>query len=78
MKEEDRLLLLLGWGLIMMGIILLICKVTYRTDELNKKIDAIAEEIHSMTDATTETDAEVIYLPTEPSDDEIVISIGWE
>ena len=75
MKEEDRILLMLGWGLLMMAIILLICKVTYRTDQLNKKMDAIAEEIHSMTDATTETDAEVIYLPAEPSDDEIVMEV---
>lgn len=75
MREEDRILLMLGWGLLMMAIILLICKVTYRTDQLNKKMDVIAEEIHSITDATTETDAEVIYLPAEPSDDEIVMEV---
>lgn len=75
MREEDRILLMLGWGLLMMAIILLICKVTYRTDQLNKKMDSIAEEIHSMTDATTETDAEVIYLPAEPSDNEIVMEV---
>lgn len=73
MREEDRILLLLGWGLMMMAIILLICKVTYQTDQLNKKIDAIAEDIHSMSDATTETTTEVIYIPEEPSDDEIVM-----
>lgn len=78
MREEDRILLMLGWGLLMMAIILLICKVTYRTDQLNKKMDSIAEEIHSMTDATTETNAEVIYLPAEPSDDEIVMEVRPE
>lgn len=76
MKEEDRILLMLGWGLIMMAIILLICKVTYRTDELNKKIDAIAEDIHTAT--ATEATTEIIYLPEEPSDDEIVMEVRPE
>ncbi|MBP5424290.1 MAG: hypothetical protein J6Y78_17800 [Paludibacteraceae bacterium] len=69
----------------MIGIILLICKVTYRMDQIDKKLDSISASITAslteatITDATpTEAATTEIVLPKEPSDDEIVISVGWE
>lgn len=80
MKDEDRLLLTFGWATLLMGIILLVCKVTYRMDQIDKKLDSISVSITAsltdatMTDAHTVTDA----LPEEPGDDEIVMSIRPE
>ena len=80
MKDEDRLLLTFGWTTLLMGIILLVCKVTYRMDQIDKKLDSISVSITAsltdatMTDAHTVTDA----LPEEPGDDEIVMSVRPE
>lgn len=77
MKEEDRILLSLGWGLLTLLVIVLMCQVTYRTDQLSKKIDKLSEsllaapEVASVTDATV-TDA----TPDEPT--EVSISINPE
>jgi hypothetical protein len=80
MKDEDRLLLTFGWATLLIGIILLVCKVTYRMDQIDKKLDGISASITAsltdatMTDAHTVTDA----TPKEPGDDEIVMSIRPE
>lgn len=80
MKEEDRLLLTFVWATLLIGIISLICKVTYRMDQIDKKLDSISASITaSLTDATI-TDAHTVTdaLPEEPGDDEIVMSIRPE
>ena len=77
MKDEDRMLLTLGWGFLMMSIIFLICRVTYRMDELSKRIDNI--QIQVPEDVATITYATLLdATPTEPSDDEIVIEVRDE
>lgn len=85
MKEEDRMLLLMGWSLLMIGIILLICKITYRMDQVDQKLNSISDSLtSSITDATvtdatpTEATTTEAALPEEPSDDEIVMSVRPE
>ena len=84
MKEEDRILLTLGWGLIMVAIIVLICRTTYKLDKLQKRLDQLAKfeplPVATATDATvtdaTVTDATATEAtPAEPSDEEIVIEL---
>lgn len=59
MKEEDRMLLFLGWALLMLAIILLICRVTFRLDNISKQLDAVIEQLNAEADLTaTATDAE--------------------
>ena len=72
MKDEDRMLLLLGWGLLMVAIILMYCKVAYKLDQVSAKVDefqgrttVIIEETATVTDAT-ETDAELTIEVNKP------------
>lgn len=72
MREEDRILLFMGWSILLFGIIFLICRVTVRMDQLDKKINKLYEtEITTTEEPTTEAHI-------EPSDDEIVISLRPE
>lgn len=57
MKDEDRLLLTFGWATLLMGIILLVCKVTCRIDQIDKKLDSISAGITASLIDATMTDA---------------------
>lgn len=75
MKDEDRILLFLGWSLLLMLIIM--AHVTYRMDQLSKKLDVMAEELTAVPETvpTPEVHTVTDALPEEPSDDEIVMSV---
>jgi 3D (Asp-Asp-Asp) domain-containing protein len=73
-KDEDRMLLTFGWGAIMIAIILLICRVTYRTDELSKKIDKTIMMLNEQQRQATATDATASEpLPEEPEEVKVEI-----
>lgn len=76
MKDKDRILLMFGWSTLLLGIIVLMCKVTFRMDQLDKKLNVLAEELAAVPtpEVHTVTDA----VPEEPSDDEIVMSVRPE
>lgn len=77
MKDEDRILLMFGWALLMIAIIALICRVTYKMDVISKKVDSI--EITAPEVMATKTDATITdSTPSEPGDEEIVIEIRDE
>lgn len=76
MKNGDRMLLLMGWCLLVIGMIILICQIRYRTDQLNSRIESIShkiEEIHDpAVDPATATDAITTYAtPAEPNEVEM-------
>ena len=77
MKEEDRMLLFLGWAVLMLAVILLVCRVTYRLDKVSKQLDAIAEELNDLADlkatATDATAEPTTETPEEPERAEIEI-----
>lgn len=52
MKEEDRILLFMGWALLMLGIIMILCKLSFETDETAEKIESMENQIYKMTLAT--------------------------
>lgn len=56
MKDEDRILLLFGWGLITILLILIICRMTYKMDVISNKLDVITCQISNL-ETHTETDA---------------------
>lgn len=77
MKDEDRILLMFGWALLMIAIIALIFRVTYKMDVISKKVDSI--EITAPEVMATKTDATITdSTPSEPGDEEIVIEIRDE
>lgn len=60
MKEEDKLILFFGWSTLIICVIVLMGKVTYEMDQINKRLDdmnhdmaAVSSDIHTLT--TTET-----------------------
>lgn len=90
MKEEQFILMFMGWALLIMGIILIFCQVKYKTDETLKKIDQLEDSVSRLASAgdgsATATDAEKATLtdaspsdtealPAEPTDDEIVVDL---
>lgn len=78
MKEEDRIILFFGWSILLAGIIFLICKVTVRMDRLDKKLNNIIEETVTTEAEITTEEITTEAHKTEPSDDEVVISIRPE
>lgn len=81
MEEQDRILLFYGWVTILIAIIVLMSMIAYRLDKVNRRLDRIlsATRFNYITAAPTPTDATMTdATPTEPSDDEIVISVRPE
>lgn len=69
MREEDKLILFFGWSTLIICVIVLMGKVTYEMDQINKRLDDmssditnVSSDIHSLTDATPITEA-----TTEPA-----------
>ena len=76
MKEEDRLYLFFGWSAILIAVVILMGKVTYEMDQLNKKIDAVSKQLATTPDPIPEVHTVTDATPTEP--EEVSISIRPE
>lgn len=69
MKDEDRILLMLGWSVLLLGIIVLMYKVAYRMDQLDKRLDSLTEQMTAAPETATLTDATVTdATPDEPTE----------
>ena len=80
MNDKDRILLMFGWSTLLLGIIVLMCKVTFRMDQLDKKLNVLAEELAAVPETvpTPEVHTVTDAVPEEPSDDEIIMSVRPE
>lgn len=70
MREEDKLILFFGWSTLIICVIVLMGKVTYEMDQINKKLDDVSHDIANVnSDIHTLTTTETITTEatTEPS-----------
>lgn len=70
MREEDKLILFFGWSTLIICVIVLMGKVTYEMDQINKKLDDMSHDIANLSsDIHTLTTTETITTEatTEPS-----------
>ena len=75
MKEEDKMLAIMGFCLLVIIIMVFMLKMAYKLDGIDHKLNTIIESVEAapLHKYTPETGTE--KTPEEPSDDEIVISL---
>ena len=75
MKEEDKMLAIMGFCLLVIIIMAFMLKMAYKLDGIDHKLNTIIESVEAapLHKFTPETGTE--KTPEEPSDDEIVISL---
>jgi 3D (Asp-Asp-Asp) domain-containing protein len=68
MSNKDKaVLLVIGWGILLTGLIVLACEVSYQTDLLNRKFDLLHEDIVNLDAEEPERVATVTdATPAEP------------
>lgn len=64
MKEEDKLILFFGWSTLIICVIVLMGKVTYEMDQINKRLDNMSHDIANVSSDIANVSSDVRTLTT--------------
>ena len=75
MKEEDKMLIIMGFCLLILIIMVFMLKMTYRLDGIDHKLNNIIESVEAAPLHVFTPETGIEKTPEEPSDAEIVMSL---